>query len=172
MEQKIYYASESSNYLNNEKAQVYGPCIAKIIDANGGIATTQIIVENAKDKSSPIHDHFQWDDTKAANEYRKYQARKLIQSIEVEIVKDGQSSQIVRAFHFIKKEDEEEVSQGFARFEVIHKKADLYNEFVLKAYLKRIRQLNSKYKKYKELEPIVIAIDEILERHIEVMEVV
>ena len=44
------------------------------------------VVEAARDPLSPIHGAFEWDDTKAAEEHRLHQARKLLQSIQVTIL--------------------------------------------------------------------------------------
>lgn len=165
----LYYASPSQTALTDTKAQIYGPCIAKVIDKNGGVANTQMIVDEAKSDKSPLHEWFEWDNTKAANEHRKYQARQLIKGIEIEVIENDKSSQIVRAFHYVERGENENITKGFAKFEVIQQNPDEYNEFILEAYLRRIRELNSKYRRYKELRPLTEAIDNILEKHKELV---
>jgi len=54
-------------------AQKVGEAIAEIAARHGGQLTEQGILEAAKDPSSPLHDYFEWDDKKAAAEWRKHQ---------------------------------------------------------------------------------------------------
>ena len=45
--------------------------------------TVSAVLQEAKKKRSPLHKHFQWDDTIAAQEFRKTQARHLIKEYVV-----------------------------------------------------------------------------------------
>lgn len=45
------------------------------------------VVEAAKDPDSPLHDQFEWDDSKAAHAHRVWQARRLI--VSVGLIEDG-----------------------------------------------------------------------------------
>lgn len=56
--------------------------LEKIRESNNGI-TDDAIVTAAKPKSHVLHKWFEWDDSKAANEHRRNQARTLIRSFEV-----------------------------------------------------------------------------------------
>ena len=48
-----------------------------------GMLHTAKIVESAKSGDSPLHGHFEWDDSIASHEYRKHQARMLVSSIRI-----------------------------------------------------------------------------------------
>lgn len=61
--------------------------LKRIAAEHGGILKPEIVVEEARPKSSPLHSRFCWDDTKAAHEYRIWQARQLIRVV-VEVI-DG-----------------------------------------------------------------------------------
>lgn len=50
-----------------------------------GELTVETILKDAKKRSSPLHDYFQWDDAKAAHEWRKEQARRLIRGVRLVI---------------------------------------------------------------------------------------
>jgi len=79
-----------------------------------GMILAHAVVEAARPVTSPLHVHFQWDNDKAAEEYRLYQARKLVQvviyerapgdltrsfvSVVVEHKVKGQPSEMVRAY--------------------------------------------------------------------------
>lgn len=53
--------------------------------AHDGILRPIDVVNEAAKPESPLHSRFQWDDTKAANEYRIWQARELI-TVYVEVI--------------------------------------------------------------------------------------
>jgi hypothetical protein len=48
------------------------------------------VVNAAKDANSPLHGYFEWNDGKAADQYRLSQARQLIASVT--IISDGETS--------------------------------------------------------------------------------
>lgn len=60
--------------------------IGDSLDALGKDFKPHDVVEAASHPGSPLNPFFQWDDTKAAAEYRLSQARNLIQAWEVEDV--------------------------------------------------------------------------------------
>lgn len=57
--------------------------------------TAEEVLSIAKDKSSPLHNYFEWSDDEAANRYRLWQARVLIQRVRVHIVDDEPDRPIV-----------------------------------------------------------------------------
>lgn len=52
--------------------------LQRIAQRNGGVLQPKAVVEAARDTASPLHDQFQWDDSEAAEQYRLWQARRLI----------------------------------------------------------------------------------------------
>lgn len=54
-----------------------------------GLIQPEQVVEVASDESSPLHTHFEWDDSEAAQEYRLHQARNLINRVRVIKVDEG-----------------------------------------------------------------------------------
>lgn len=55
--------------------------LKRIADENGGVLKPESVVEEARPKSSPLHKRFTWDNSKAAHEYRLWQARQLIRVV-------------------------------------------------------------------------------------------
>lgn len=51
---------------------------------NGRLAPADV-VEAARNPESPLHSHFTWDDSEAAEKYRLMQARTLIRTVKLEI---------------------------------------------------------------------------------------
>lgn len=58
--------------------------LLEIERAYGQITPTDV-VDAARDPASPLHGHFEWDDSAAAEEWRLAQARTLIASVRVKL---------------------------------------------------------------------------------------
>ncbi len=70
----------------------------KIQRHNGGLLSPAAVVADATPDDSPLHDRFEWDDSKAGHEYRLEQARHIIRAV-VAVVSGGNGSEITtRAF--------------------------------------------------------------------------
>lgn len=64
-------------------AQIIGEELNRIRLEVGGELEPKAVVERARDAKNPLHDHFEWDDSKAAASYRLDQARNLIRIVRV-----------------------------------------------------------------------------------------
>lgn len=63
-----------------------------------GHLTADLVLEEAGHETSPLHSHFEWDDTEAAHRYRLNQARGLIRSFRVTYRDDQTAKSTVRAY--------------------------------------------------------------------------
>lgn len=63
--------------------QVIGEALDKIRVAAGGELEPKAVVDAAREKSHPLHAHFEWDDSLAAEAYRLDQARNVIRVVRV-----------------------------------------------------------------------------------------
>ena len=78
-----------------------------------GLLRPADVVEAARDPESPLHSHFEWDDTEAAEKWREEQARQLIRNVRIEV---GTSSPVlVRAF--VSLPVDRQNGAGYRRFE-------------------------------------------------------
>jgi hypothetical protein len=59
--------------------------LKRIAAENGGLLKPETVVEEARPISSPLHNRFTWDNTKAAHEYRLWEARHLIRVVVEQI---------------------------------------------------------------------------------------
>lgn len=64
--------------------QRIGEALAIVTEKDGGELTPKSVVEAARDPENPLHPHFEWDDSVAAEKFRHEQARDLIRCIRVE----------------------------------------------------------------------------------------
>lgn len=89
---KKYKARKGANFSDKE-AQIYGERIGELIKIKNGKVTPIDVINDAKDKKSPYHNYFQWDDTKASFEYRLQQARNLLNHVIEVVVVEGVKSE-------------------------------------------------------------------------------
>lgn len=66
-----------------------------IKDLNNGLLSPVNVVEYASDPKTALHSRFQWDDTKAAEEYRVWQARQII-SMELIVIRPKKQGGVQR----------------------------------------------------------------------------
>ena len=70
--------------------------LMQIARRNGGVLKVDDVLEEAKSENSLLHKHFEWDDTAAADKYRRDQARYLIQKCKITLIENEPVS--IRAF--------------------------------------------------------------------------
>lgn len=88
--------------------------VAKIevqrIKSNYGLLTPALLLEEARNPKSVFHNCFTWDDDKAAHLFRMDQAKRLLQSINVTILTDGEPKKI-EVSHLIKSKPQSKTTQ-------------------------------------------------------------
>ena len=90
----IFYRHQSAD------PQVIGDAIEQITAQAGGRLKPQHVVEAARKRSHPLHQHFEWSDKIAAEAHRLDQARQIIRSVT--IVRDTDiNGASARAYHSI-----------------------------------------------------------------------
>jgi len=83
--------------IKNDDIQAIGETLDVLTSNNGGKLTPTIVVKEASKKNSVLHEYFEWDNTKAAKQWRIQQARNIIAGVaEVVIIKTKPS--IKRSF--------------------------------------------------------------------------
>lgn len=136
--------------------EIYKQELIKIHKTQG--LTAPNVVEVARDKKNPLHSRFEWNDTAAAEQYRLYQARILINSIEVEIVSLPQEP---RAAYF-----ESVVIENKRRyvpqFEILSN--DDLRVQVINDAIKWLKHFKEKHEQYSEFKGISKEIEKIIEK--------
>jgi hypothetical protein len=64
------------------------------IESLFGSLTPENVIKASIDEGATLHPLFEWDNSKAAENYRLQQARTLINNVEVKIIHDGQPRSI------------------------------------------------------------------------------
>lgn len=134
--------------------QADAQAVGSELEALGEDITTEQVVENARQSlHSELHKCFQWDDNVAAEEYRKWQARTLLRSIEIvwtEYYEPGDAP-LVPSYINIVREDGERVYRQTP--------AVLVNEITAQQAIEdvraRLRQLAELLRDYQHLSAVL-----------------
>lgn len=120
----------------------------RIQNANGGVLLPEKVVDAARNPKSPLHDQFTWDDTKAAEEYRLWQARQLVARVRLEIVvnKDNKVIMVpVREHHHFSSD-----GAGYRSIKQVIRDEDLRNE-LLQQFADALDRVRAQYVMMKDV---------------------
>jgi hypothetical protein len=134
-------------------AQIAAERLHKIRDKHGEL-TPRVVVDDAASPRSPLHPCFEWDDEKAADNYRLVQARKLMGSIVVAEYADAPIADETRAFVHLSIE-----TNQYVPIEVAMTNENMRAEVLAKA-AREIKLWRARYAAYSEFAQLVAAIDE------------
>lgn len=162
------------SHLSREQAKVYGPIIDALEKRLDGGLTSEDVLEEAREGASLLHDFFEWNDSIAAEEYRKRQAGYLIRGIKVTIINKSAREELgieipgsIRAFHSLKVPESEE--PVYVSVDRIAQDVELRRQLMEKAW-KELISWKERYKKYQEFDRLCRAIDILHERRAAVNE--
>lgn len=127
---------------------------------NNGVINPHDVIEYAKNPNTSLHSCFEWDNTKAAKEYRLYQARSLI---AVMVIVEPNTQKEVKAYVNVRKDDSEK--RGYISTKEVkeHRSSILLDAFM------ELENFKRKYFFVQELKPIVRSIEEFLKENNEKM---
>lgn len=145
-----------------DKAQEVGEHLHGLARGRLKELTAQQVLEDAAREDSPLHDYFTWDDTEAARKYREWQARHLINHIQVRVVRVGDEKP-VRAFVNVVMETAHGAKRVYVDQSRAVQRSELRDQLLDRAK-ETIRHWRERFREVTELSGIHRAIDETLER--------
>lgn len=150
----LLFEPVEGSHLSSKQAQKYGEVLFALEERHQGI-TAELILDQATSKLSPLHDWFEWNNKKAAHEYRLEQARVLVRSIAITVQYPDGDRQI-RAFHIVK--------NGETSYRSITKiqSEEIYRQQIIANAFKELEGWRKRYKDYNELKEAVDLVDKIL----------
>lgn len=132
-------------------ANVAGKELERIYKRDGKIEPS-VLVEESRPEDAPLHDCFEWDDKKAADAYRKSQARGIM--CNVMIVGEPKRDTYTRAIVNVCKE--------YRPLKVVLQSKDMTQELLRNA-LRDLKCFETKYRELSELAPVFDAIQKVAE---------
>lgn len=142
----MVYQWKKASYIKAD-ANVAGQMCEQLEQTVG--LTAKSLLDANRPKEAPLHGEFEWDDSKAAEQYREQQARHIINCLCVKPEKSDQEP--VRAFFTISQPSYESIS-------VILQSAEKHSS-LLDLALKELNAFKAKYNTLTQLEPVFEAID-------------
>jgi len=120
------------------------------------VPTPEEVLEIAKDEKSAIHSYFEWDDKKAAKQYRLFQARSLIKIVLIE-----DSPREIPSYEYLKIESGNNLGSYFSNNEESHSFEDL----MIPSALSELKSFKERYKNHIKLVPVIDAINQLLKEY-------
>ena len=150
------YRAARGAQFNQVDAQTIGVHLEKM-----ELVTAETVVEDAVRKRSPLHKHFEWDDSIASERYRLAQARNLINHLEVIVITE-RGKESTRAFHNVTVQFDDETEGGiYAPISVVRQDQAMRSQVIRKA-MAELRAWERRYKQYEDIfGPVIDAIDEV-----------
>lgn len=152
---------------NMEQAQIVGETLEGMA-ARGLPVTPEVIVEEARPKSAPLHGLFEWDDRVAAESHRRHQARQIVNHLQI-VLRDGETVAFAKSYYSVKLElpeteegeEEEETAPARQYVPVLHvQAAPLLREQVYQNALRELRSWADRYEPlgFDGLEKVIAAV--------------
>jgi hypothetical protein len=129
--------------------------LAEICKANHGILRPADVVEAAKPTDHPLHDRFEWDDTKAGHEYRLWQARELI-AVAVKVIDADPKHEATRAYVSLVS-DRGTPGGGYRTVDAVLRNRKWREEWYQQA-LEELREFERKYRRLRRLRNVFAAL--------------
>lgn len=148
-----YHAAWGTRFYNKVDVNAVVNELTSISDT-----TPEGIVEKARDSNTELHKCFEWDDTKAAEKYRRSQAITMVHSIKIAYT-DKSTNKVhvtpIRMFSMPEKR-----GGAYVPTELVMKNVDQYQMLLEKA-ITELKAFKTKYKMLNELQQIFDFIDNI-----------
>lgn len=161
MIKKLYKATEG--LFSQKKAQVYGECLDKISQKKSGRLKAIDVVDEARNTRNPLHNYFEWNNSKAGEKYRLHQARMLINHIVVTIKYDHTEKEQKAFFSINETPFGKTKNKTYVPVEIVMAEPNFRNQ-VLQRAVNEVVYWEEQYKEYNELGKIFRAIDETKKR--------
>lgn len=136
--------------------KIVGQHLERLRKRYGGMLTAQIVVDDAKIVSSPLHSYFDWDDERAAQKQRITTALTLMGALIQVTVEDVTPSRYYA--RVVREDNTGDVRVGFISMPEAMSRADT-REQVLAAALAELEAFKRKYRALKELAEVFEAIE-------------
>lgn len=155
----IKYKASDGARLSDAQAAKYGSRINHLSEKEGFV-TPEMVLEDAKNKNSPLHDYFDWNDREAAASWRIEQAKYLIRHIVVTIIND-EKPETIRQFYSITPTSEmkSDAPRVYVTLDSVLSDVDKRKEVIGYA-LRELEGWKARYKQYSELSGLIEILDD------------
>lgn len=132
-------------------AQIAGE-MCEMLEKNGNLSAESLLDAN-RPVDAPLHNEFEWDDSVAAEEYRKSQARHIINCLCIAMETDDGKEEKQRVFFNIVRTE-----GNYKHINTIVRSAD-DTDLLLEAAIKELQAFERKYRRLTQLVKVFEAIE-------------
>jgi len=150
----IEYKASNGARLSDKEAAIYGSRITHLSEKKGYV-TPKMVVDDARNPNSPLHNYFDWDDKEAAEKWRIEQAQYLIRHIVVTVM-DEKKPEIRHFYSITPTSDMGKIKESKVYVTLNTIMSDTEKRAEVIAYA--LRELNGwmeRYRQYSELESLI-----------------
>lgn len=137
------------------KAQDAGEYLSRLENKHGKL-TQGLIVEESTPKEAPLHGLFEWDNSKAADEYRKSQAGYILRNLVVVKVAQAEIKGPSEVRAFVNVTDKNNL--GYVSIDTALRDCDM-RDHLLQSAVSDLKAFRKKYIQLKELTNLIAVID-------------
>lgn len=137
-------------------------------DQPDGRLTPAVIVKVSKSKNHILHRFFNWDDSEAADKYRMFQARGLINRTHIAVCKpgaekrkSGKSKILIYKAIVSAKDPEKETRNSYHSVVEVARRPDM-SDIYLNSLKNKVRAIIKEFESYKELTEILNTLKTVL----------
>jgi hypothetical protein len=149
--------------LHGEGAVEVATALLALAHKNNGRLQPETVVQAAKSKKSPLHSYFEWTDSKAAEQYRLWQARVLIRSLRV-VIEESPELEAQRLFVHVDLPKNGSERQRFYVETKLALRDPVMKGIVLEEALRELQRFQVKYRELTELANVLSVISDTLEK--------
>jgi DNA-directed RNA polymerase subunit RPC12/RpoP len=148
---KEFFAADGSHFTKRD-AQIIGPILVELSEKSG--VTARDVLDVGRSEQSPIHKYFEWNNDKAADEYRLEQARRMMRSIRITYTEtnikgeeESYSGRVIQAMQVTPYEDK---ARQYHSFKTLHGDT-LFAAKLLGSAVDDLKSWKRKYEPYVEM---------------------
>lgn len=163
------YGTERQAFMFKHKGETMNEerkLLEKMARRNGGVLMIDDVIKEAQDEGSILHSHFEWDDSEAAVQYRREQARTLIQRCRITILADEPTH--VRAF--VSLPSDRETGGGYRMVADVMTSTSMKEEFIHDLQLTIARWTKKLHLVDSDIADLIIQLDEGLKQRTQTAE--
>ena len=134
--------------------------LEKMARQNGGVLMIDDVIKEAQDEGSILHSYFEWDDSEAAIQYRREQARSLIQKCRITVL----TSEPTHVRAFVSLPSDRESGGGYRMVADVMNNISLREEFVHDLQLTIARWTKKLHLIDSDLADLILQLDESLQQ--------
>ena len=135
--------------------------LEKMARQNGGVLMIDDVIKEAQDEGSILHSYFEWDDSEAAVQYRREQARSLIQKCRITVL----TSEPTHVRAFVSLPSDRESGGGYRMVADVMNNTSLREEFVHDLQLTIARWTKKLHLIDSDLADLIVQMDVELKRY-------